>query len=115
MSRVYSYYTRFSGVRGNLLGLPAWARALLVLLAIPGLLLLALSIAAVLVSLLALLLMTVPVYRLLQAVSSGAGQEDESQQTTVVEQGDFRGRAKHVDATVRDSTDARADDGKLIE
>ena len=87
----------------------------LFLLAIPGLLLLALSIAAVLVSLLALLLMTVPVYRLLQAMSGGANQYNDAEQTTVVEQGDFRGRAKHVDATVRDSTDASADDGKLIE
>ena len=114
MSRVFSYYSRFTTVRGNLLGLPAWGRMLLYLLALPGVLLLALSIAAVLVSLLALLLLTVPVYRLLKAVSGGH-QRDDGQGVTVVEQDEFRGPAKRVDATVRDSTDGIVDQAKLIE
>src|SRR4051812_8113090 len=45
--------------------LPAWARLILLAAAIPGSLLLALSILAFLVSLLALLLLTVPLYRFL--------------------------------------------------
>jgi len=114
MSRVYSYYTRLGGVRGNLLGLPAWGRMVLFLLALPGVLLLALSIAAVLVSLLALLLLTVPVYRLLRAMA-GDSQDDDGQGVTVVEQDDFRGPARRVDATVRDSTDGPENQAKLIE
>ena len=75
MSRVFHYYSRFQGVRGNLLGLPAWARALLFLLALPGILAVSLSVAAFLVSLLALLLLTVPVYRVLKAVT-GTGKRE---------------------------------------
>jgi hypothetical protein len=48
--------------------LPAWARLLLTLAALPGIVLIALSILAFLVSLLALLLLTVPLYRFLTAL-----------------------------------------------
>ena len=68
MLRFLQYYGRFQGVRGNLTGMPTWARAIVAIFAIPGLALIGLSLIALLVSILALLLLTVPVYRLLSAV-----------------------------------------------
>src|SRR3954469_2350920 len=68
MLRFLQYYGRFQGVRGNLTGMPRWARAIVAIFAIPGLLLIGLSLIALVVSILALLLLTVPVYRLLSAV-----------------------------------------------
>ena len=67
------YYGRFQGLRGNLTGLQSWARLIVAIFALPGLILLALSILAFVVSLLALLLLTVPVYRILQAVTTSGG------------------------------------------
>jgi uncharacterized protein (DUF58 family) len=64
------YYQRFQSISGRWTGLPAWARTIVGIFAIPGVILLALSFALVLVSILALLLLTVPVYRLLSAVTS---------------------------------------------
>jgi hypothetical protein len=59
------YFGRFQDLRGNLGGLPQWARALVAIAALPGIILVVLSILAFVVSLLALLILTVPVYRLL--------------------------------------------------
>ena len=67
--RVVEYYTRFTGVRDRLTGLPAWARFVLFLASLPGILLIALSILAFGVSLLALLLLTVPLYRFLKLIT----------------------------------------------
>ena len=47
-------------------GLPSWGRAIVGIFAIPGLVMLALSMVAIVVSLLALLLLTVPVYSVLR-------------------------------------------------
>ena len=69
MQQLFEYYGRFQGFRGNLLGLPGWARAILFILAVPGILLLSLSIVAVVGSLAALFLLTVPAYRLLRAMT----------------------------------------------
>jgi hypothetical protein len=63
--QLFEYYGRWQGFRGRMTQLPAWARLILFVVAIPGSLLLALSILALLVSLLALLLLTVPLYRFL--------------------------------------------------
>ena len=68
MVKVFEYYSRFQGLRGQIIGLPGWARGMIFIAALPGVLLLALSIAAVLVSILALLLLTVPLYRVLKAL-----------------------------------------------
>jgi hypothetical protein len=68
MLKVIEYFGRIQSVRGRMLGLPAWARFLVFIAAIPGILLLSLSILAVLVSILALLLLTVPLYRVLNAL-----------------------------------------------
>lgn len=68
MIQFVNYYGRFNGVKGRVTGLPFLARLILVIVALPGLFLLGLSIAAFLVSLAALLLLTVPAYRLLSAL-----------------------------------------------
>jgi hypothetical protein len=64
------YYGQFNNLRGNFGGLPSWARSIVGIAAIPGILLLGLSILALLVSLSALLLLTVPVYRLLKTLTT---------------------------------------------
>ena len=83
MWKLLQYYARYQGARSVLGGMPAWARLILLVAAAPGLVLIALSILAFLVSLLALLLLTVPLYRLLK-VLTGAG----SRQDVTVEEGD---------------------------
>lgn len=69
MLKLLQYYGKYQSARGALGGMPGWARAVLLIAALPGILLLLLSVLALCVSLLALLLLTVPVYRLLGAVS----------------------------------------------
>jgi hypothetical protein len=68
MFKILEYFGRAQAFRGRLGRWPGWARGLMLVAAIPGALLLGLSIAAVLVSLAALLLLTVPLYRLLSGV-----------------------------------------------
>lgn len=77
MFKVFQYYAQAQGAKGRLMGMSLPARLLLTIVALPGLVLAGLSLAALLVSLLALLLMTVPVYRLLSALggSREAGRE----------------------------------------
>jgi len=70
MPEFVPYYDRLQSARGRFGGLPGWARGILTILALPGVALLVLSIIAVGVSILALLLLTVPAYRLLSAVTS---------------------------------------------
>ena len=65
------YYGRFQGFRGQIGGLPQWARTVVGIFAVPGLVLMGLSLLAFLVSLLALLLLTVPVYSLLRRLTAG--------------------------------------------
>ena len=98
MFRLLQYYGQWQGFRGRVTQLPGWARLLLTLAAIPGVLLVALSILAFLVSLLALLLCTVPLYRVLKWVT-GAGAGVERDDVTVVEGIDVENR-KRVEATV---------------
>jgi hypothetical protein len=66
--QLLEYYGRWHGFKGRLSQLPTWARLVLTVAALPGIVLIALSILAFLVSLLALLLLTVPLFRLLSAV-----------------------------------------------
>ena len=66
MTQFFQYYGKVQGVRGNLMGLPQWARAIVFVFAMPGIVLLSLSILAVVVSVVALLLLTVPVYVVLK-------------------------------------------------
>jgi hypothetical protein len=105
MSRIFSYYNRFDGFRGSLIGLPPWARLVLFIVAIPGIVAVALSITAFLVSLLALLVLTVPVYRLLLAITSPRATEPRDVPDFVEDPGFIRGEAKRIDATVRDAAE----------
>ena len=79
MIKIIEYYGRLQGMRGQVLGLPGWARGLIFIAALPGIALIALSVLALLVSILALLLLTVPLYRVLQALvgttTAAAGQQ----------------------------------------
>jgi hypothetical protein len=65
MLQLLEYYGRWQGFKGKASQLPSWARFVLLIAAVPGILLIALSILAFLVSLLALLLLTVPLYQLM--------------------------------------------------
>jgi hypothetical protein len=104
MIRVVEYTTRFQDARTRLTGLPAWARGVVLLAALPGLFLVSLSILAFLVSIAALLLLAVPTYRLMRVVT-GAGRVNAAPSDgVIVEQGgayDSPGR-KRVEATVID-------------
>lgn len=75
MLQFLHYFGRFQSFRGSFGGMPAWARLILGVLAIPGILLLLLSIVAFLVSILALLLLTVPAYRFLRWLTTPAAAE----------------------------------------
>jgi hypothetical protein len=99
MQQLFEYYGRFQGLRGNLFGLPSWARVILFVLALPGIVVLGLSILAVLCSLAALFLLTVPAYRLLRAMT----QRSEEAAVSVAPMGpvviDSPGR-RHVDVRI---------------
>ena len=71
MQYAAQYYTRFQSARGSFGSLPPFARSIVALFAFPGIVLLLLSILMGLVSIFVLLLLTVPVYRVLQAVFGG--------------------------------------------
>ncbi len=57
------------------MGLPGWARLLVFVAAIPGLIVAALSIAMFLISILALLLLAAPIYSFLKQLTRPAGSE----------------------------------------
>ena len=97
MIRVTEYYGRWNDVRGQLTGLPQWARILVGVAAIPGLALLLLSILAFAVSVLALLLLTVPVYALLKRLTTVGGGSPVSAERT---DGVPSPGVKRVEATV---------------
>lgn len=64
-SSVGQGFGRVTSFRAGVLGWPVWARYALMVPMIPGILLLALSLVGILVSLLALFVLTAPVYLLL--------------------------------------------------
>ena len=98
MSKFGTYYARFDGVRGDITGLPKWARFVFVVVTLPGIALVALSFVALIVSIVALLFVAIPVYVLLRMVT-GAGR---GMETGLVQGQSFdRAPAKHVDVTIR--------------
>jgi hypothetical protein len=113
MAQVFEYYERFQGFRGRVKGLPGWGRWLLVIGAIPGIVLVGLSILALIVSILALLLLTVPVYRLLSAMTGAGGSElrpmDEAATDAVLDEPPA-GR-RHVEVRILDDPSARNAEG----
>jgi hypothetical protein len=89
------YYGQFQGFRGKVTGLPGWARLIVGLFALPGLVLLALSILAIVVSFLALLVLTAPVYAVLRSITTGRRSSHDH-----FEPGSTAPGAKHVEARV---------------
>ena len=71
MATFVHYVGRLQDIRGRFGGLPGWARALVWLAALPGLALAGLSLLVLLGSILALLLLALPVYTLLKSVLGG--------------------------------------------
>jgi hypothetical protein len=71
MQNAGGYFSRFQTVRGGFNTLPPLGRSIVAIFALPGIALLLLSIALGLCSIFVLLLLTVPVYRVLQAVFGG--------------------------------------------
>ena len=79
----FAYVNRFSGLRTGFTGLPGWARGLVMLSALPGIVLALLSLLVLVVSIIALLLLTVPVYRLLRLVCFSRPSEQDVTVTTL--------------------------------
>jgi hypothetical protein len=71
VSRFSAYVGRFDGLRGKVGGLPGWAKVVVFVFSIPGLILAALSITLFLISILALLVLAAPVYNLLRGMTGG--------------------------------------------
>ncbi len=69
MIRFQQYYDQFGGLPNRFRTLPGWARFIVAIAALPGMILAGLSILAFGVSILALLLLTVPVYSALQKLT----------------------------------------------
>ncbi len=81
MYKVLQYYGKYRRVRGGLNSLPGWARIVLTIAALPGIVLIGLSILAFAVSVLVLLLLTGPLYRVLQAlIGTGTAPEQSGYQ-----------------------------------
>ena len=98
---VVRFFTIANGYRTGLSRLPNWARALVGAFAVPGVVLLLLSIVAVVVSILALLLLTMPVYRLLAALTGRAKSPEPSDQPVFTTSADpVHGTRRRVDVRV---------------
>jgi hypothetical protein len=67
--KIFEYYSRYESARGSFRRLPGWARLILMVFALPGIVALGLSLLAAGVSILALLLLTLPVLRVLNWVT----------------------------------------------
>jgi hypothetical protein len=83
MWQFVQYAGQFQGFRSRVSRLPGWAKLLLVIAAAPGLLLLSLSIVAIVVSVFALLVLTVPVYRLITWLTGSRVETAEQTQTVM--------------------------------
>ena len=104
----FSYYVSspdgFREARADLLtsvtGLPAWGRFIVLLLAVPGIVLIGLSLLALMASIAALLLLTVPAYAVLRRLTEWIRGERRSESTSArAEPVDAR-PARRVEATV---------------
>ena len=109
MATFVHYVGRLQDIRGRFGGLPGWARALVWLAALPGLALAGLSLLVLLGSILALLLLALPVYTLLKSVLGGgrdAGLDGPPGEDLGGPAGPSPGR-KRVSATVIESFEDR--------
>lgn len=92
MLRFVRYYSRFQDARGGVMGLPGWARSVLLALALPGLVLAALAMVLFCVGIFVLLLLTAPAYRLLSGIGGRANSSafgDGMVEATVVRSGPY--------------------------
>ncbi|HEY1683162.1 MAG TPA: hypothetical protein VGG19_00235 [Tepidisphaeraceae bacterium] len=94
MLRFIQYYGKFQTAKGNVTSLPSWSKPLLFVAAIPGIILVLLSILLFMVSILALLLLTVPVYQLVR-VLSGMGKTTPAEVASPIE-----APRRHIDVTI---------------
>jgi hypothetical protein len=94
MMRFVQYYGRFQTARGNFSGLPAWSKPLLFIAAIPGLILLLLSILLFGISILALLLLMAPTYQIVRLLSGG-GKTSPPETVSPIE-----APRRHIDVTI---------------
>ena len=97
MFQVFQQVGRFQTFRGDFGGLPSWARLIVFIVALPGIALGVLSVVLFLVTILVLLLLTAPVYRLLRLVCF-SGQAE--QQVTVTEVRPDSPGSRHVEVKV---------------
>jgi hypothetical protein len=74
--RFQQYYGQFGGLPNRFRTLPGWARFIVGIAALPGMILAGLSILAFGISILALLLLTVPVYSALQKLTGRRSSSD---------------------------------------
>ena len=91
--QTFANVNRIGGFRAGILTWPKWARVLLMVPMIPGILLLALSILLIFVSVLALFVLTAPVYMLLDRLFNERNQGELYRSPG----------SKRVDATIRDA------------
>jgi hypothetical protein len=84
MFRLLQYYGKYQNARGIFGNMPSWARLLLLIFATPGIVGIVLAILVFCVSITALLLLTTPVFRLLQWMGM-AGQPVSASEMTATE------------------------------
>ena len=111
MFKVIEYFGRVQGLRGQMLGLPAWTRVVIFIAALPGIALIALSLLALLVSILALLLLTVPLYRVFKAIFGSAVPEQQQQPTGFADVFGFPPTTDDVTSPGRKKVDVTIVDG----
>lgn len=99
MFQYVQYMNQAQGVRSGFVQLPPWARFLVGLAALPGIVIAVLSIIGLGVSILALLLLTVPVYRVLRLVCSPWTSRQQDVNVTTLNDVESPGR-RQVDAKV---------------
>jgi hypothetical protein len=78
---------RGRGVYRRVQGLPGWARFVVFLAALPGIVLVLLSVVVFIVSILALFLLTIPVYRTLALLTGAGGSRSEQEGVVGAEAG----------------------------
>jgi hypothetical protein len=101
MYRLLQYYSSYARVRQGFGGMPGWARGVLLIAALPGLILVGLSILLLLVSILALLVVTVPLYRLLSWLTTDETPgEQHHERTEQPQPWSGGGPRKHVDVRI---------------
>lgn len=97
MTQIFEYYGRYDRLRQTYGRLPSWGRLVVFVFALPGLIGVGLSILALLVSILALLLLCLPVYRLVAALSGSDRPVQRSAEETPPPPSPGR---RHVDVTI---------------